>query len=184
MNGDTNQPAKPETGWHFAAGSEQTGLPAPSNTSDPIEWTASEFVANQKSFGWYVLFILGTIVLAAVAYLLNREPLTVVIIFIVALAFGVIAARQPRVLHYRLDSKGLHIENKFYPYMSFKSFSVINEGGINSIQLMPLKRFMPSLSLYCSPEDEVKVVNLLSNYLPHENRQRDAIDRLMHKVRF
>jgi hypothetical protein len=49
---------------------------------------------------------------------------------------------------------------------------------------MPLKRFMPPLSLYMDPADEEKIVDVLADYLPVEQREQDPIDKLMRRLRF
>jgi hypothetical protein len=172
--------------WEYKA-EEPTTPTSPQATqarSEGVAWTASEYVAHQKTAGWYMLLALGAIVGAALVYALTKDKISVVMIVIVAIIFGVFAARQPRVLQYRLDESGLEIGGKFYPYAMFKSFAVIQEGGIESISLMPLKRFMPILSIYFAPDDADKIVDTLGIYLPHEDRQADPIDRLMRRLRF
>ncbi len=49
---------------------------------------------------------------------------------------------------------------------------------------MPLKRFMPPITLYYPPDQEDAVINALAAYLPHEDRTHDPVDRLMRKIRF
>jgi hypothetical protein len=185
MDEQTKQPAQ-QPGWTFKPDSAAAAAPAAIPAShEEVSWTASEYVENQKSASWFIILGFGAIVMAVLIFFITgHDWVSSVVVLILAAAFGTFGARHPRTLHYSVDNKGLHIENKSYPYASFKSFSVIDEGAISSIYLMPLKRFMPSLSVYYSPDDEEKIVTVLASYLPFEDRQRDAIDRLMHKVRF
>jgi len=88
------------------------------------------------------------------------------------------------VLEYSLDNRGLTIAQKSYPYGVFRSFAVIDEGAFSSIVFIPLKRFMPVLTIYYAPEDENEVVATIADHLPMEQRKRDAIDTLLHKIRF
>jgi hypothetical protein len=85
---------------------------------------------------------------------------------------------------YIVDEKGIQVQEKFHPYAEFRSFSVVEEGAINSIWLKPLKRFVPIVVMYFSPEDEQKIIDVLANFLPHEERELDAIDRLSKRMRF
>jgi hypothetical protein len=48
----------------------------------------------------------------------------------------------------------------------------------------PLQRFSPLTTIYYDPNDEERIVDLLANRLPMEERKRDAIDRLMWRIRF
>jgi hypothetical protein len=49
---------------------------------------------------------------------------------------------------------------------------------------MPLKRFATLTTVYYAPEDEDKIVNLLSKHLPLEEHKLDAVDHLMQRIRF
>lgn len=164
--------------WQFSAD-------MPANTdSDSITWTASEYMIHHKAASWYLLLILVTAVVMALAWLITHDTITVGVIGILGLVFGIGAARQPRVIDYSLDNIGLRMANHGYPYESFKSFTIVTEESINSIALLPLKRFIPGVTIYYPPEQEDEIVKILSNHLPHEERKLDPIDKLMHKLRY
>jgi hypothetical protein len=150
----------------------------------PLSWTASEFVEHQKPHGWYVLLTFGALVISAALYFLLRDSVTVVVVAVTAVLFGIVGARKPRSMSYTISQNGIQIGEKTFPYASFKSFSVIEEGAIDSIQLLPLKRFMPPISLYFPPEQEQEIFETLASYLPHEDRRHDPIDRLMKRLHF
>ena len=94
---------------------------------EPVSWTASEFIAHDKAPGWYGMLAATTAVISAVTYLLVRDPITVAMIIIGAVLFGVYAGRQPRQLPYRLTNHGLKIGQRFYPMENFRSFAVVPE---------------------------------------------------------
>jgi len=158
---------------------------AVNQATDPnvISWTASEFIAHSKSSSWYMILGAITVVLAVLGYFF-ADTMTSIIVVVVALLFGFIGARKPRELPYQVDDHGILIDKKLYTYDHFKSFSIMQEEGIESIWLMPLQRFAPGLSIYFSPQEGQKIVNLLGTFLPFEERKLDAIDKLMHRVRF
>ena len=155
-----------------------------SDDSDAITWTASEFIAHQKSAAWYGKLAGVTVATATVTYLITRDPISTSAIVICALLFGVIAARQPRQLEYRLDNQGLQIGQKHLDYEAFRSFSVVPEGAFPSVILLPLRRFSPLTTIYFAPEDQDRIVDMLAGWLPFEEYQHDAVDRLMHRIRF
>lgn len=174
---------EPDTNTKLAADPKDSEPKAVQSDND-ISWTASEFIAHTKNPGWYVILAVATVVLTAVIYLLTKDKVTSVAIVIASLLFGIMASRKPRELQYSVGADGMHIGQKFYPYGVFKSFSIMQEEGIESIWFMPLKRFMPGLSIYFAPDEGQKIVNVLSEHLPFENRKLDTIDLLMHKLRF
>lgn len=151
---------------------------------DEVTWTASEYIAHNKGFGWYVLLILAAGVLAALVYLLARDIISTVAVVVIAVIFAVAGGFKPRVLTYRLDGSGLTIGSKFYPYGNFKSFILTQEGAFPSITFMPLKRFMPSISVFFAQDDQDKIVNVLSNHLPLNPNSGELVDRIMRRIRF
>ena len=191
QNDDQNQP-----GWKFSTeqqvSNEQFG-PEISENEQPeanispdkaVSWEASEFIEHEKSAMWYIQFSLAALVVISLIYFLTRDIISVAALGFVAIIFMFVAGRKPRVLSYSIDSQGVHIGNKIYPFSMFKSFTVIEEEAINSITLLPLKRFMPSISLYYEPSEEQKIIDTLSLALPYEDRQQDVVDKFMRKIRF
>jgi hypothetical protein len=160
-------------------------VPTPSGSPSPtVTWTASEFIAHDKEFSWYLRLGIATIIFAALIYLLNKSIVSLAVIVVAALVFGLYAGRKPRQLEYRLDRAGLTIGNKLYAYEQFKSFSVLSTGAFSCINFMPLKRFSPILSVYYSPQDEKNIMLALSTVLPYEEPRRDMVDSLMRRIRF
>lgn len=149
-----------------------------------ITWTASEFVAHEKSAGWYGVLLIGSVVLAALVYIFTRDVISTAVVIIAALAFAAIAGRRPRQLRYQLTNIGMTIGEKQYAYTGFKSFSVVPEGAFSSIVFRPLKRFAPLITIYYAPQDEARIANLLSEHLPFEEHKPDPVDNLMRRIRF
>jgi hypothetical protein len=158
--------------------------PQPSGDTGAVSWSASEFIAHQKNMSWYGLLVIAGSIFAALTYLLTKDKISTVMVFVVTAALGVFAGRKPRTLDYQVDANGVHIGPKSYPYEDFKSFSVIDEGAVSSISLAPLRRFMPAISMFYDPQDEEHITGVLSDYLPFEEGQKDVVDRFMHRIRF
>lgn len=203
-----NEEDKPQSvaGWTFKPGAapvqtQATATDAPDAAQAPpppnpsagggeppaeahVTWTASEYIANPKNAGWFMLLGLASIVLAAIVYLITRDVVSTVVIIVLGIIVGIFAARQPHVLQYSLDTAGVHMGHRNYPYSGFKSFSVVSEGAFSHISLLPLKRFMPPLVVHYSPEDEEKIINTLADYLPYEEYKRDLVESFSRKIRF
>lgn len=186
-NKHMQQPTIVPPQWQFKPEETEEGAAPPSLVDlqrGGITWTASEFMAHHKNGNWYVILFAGAVVAAILIYLLTKDKITASMLLMAAVLMAVVAARQPRTLAYVLNDVGLQIEQKLYPYHDFKAFSVINEGAINSIMLLPLKRFAPSVTIYYDPKDEDKILDTLSLVLPYEEREQDPIDRFMQRIRF
>lgn len=160
----------------------------PNNSPDlskiNISWTASEYISHQKDSGWYVMLGAGSVIAAIAVYVITQDRISSAMMVVVAVLFGIFAARKPKVLKYQITSHGITIGDKFYSFNEFKSFTVFDEGQISSVSLAPMKRFMPNLSIYYPPEQEEQIVGVVASFIPHEDREPDALDKFMHRVRF
>jgi hypothetical protein len=150
-----------------------------------LTWEASEYVDHEKTAGWYGLLAAGAVVVAVIAFFLTGgDVVTTVVVLIAAVLFGVVAARRPRTLQYTIDSHGVTIGDKLYPYAELKTFSLITNTPLHSIQLLPMKRFLPPIGLYFPPEHEQRIMETLGGFLPYEERGLDRFDQLMSRIRF
>ncbi len=149
-----------------------------------VAWTASEFIAHQKSSGWYLRLFGSAAVIASLVWLFTKDIFSSFVILIALGVLAMYASRPPRELQYVADEHGLIIGDKQYAYSAFRSFAIIPEGAFSSIELIPHKRFSPAITIYYDPADEVAIAETLSRHLPLEPRKRDAIDQLMHHIRF
>lgn len=156
----------------------------PTDQNTDISWEASEYIHHEKNSQWFVIFAIVSVVLLVGMYLLLRDILSTFVIALMAIAVAVFAKREPKTLHYNVNNQGISIDDRKYSYESFRSFSLINEGAMESILLDPIQRFMPPLTLYFAPEDRDSVVDTLSDHLPYNERTPDIIDQFARKIRF
>jgi hypothetical protein len=183
--------------WQYKPGGQQpvspdqvpqpAGIsPAPTSSvpAGSVVWTAAEYIEHDRSSGWYMALVAGTAVLTAIVYFITKDYLAAGVIPVLGFIVGFSAGHKPRQLEYELSDSGLRIGTKNYPYDQFKSFSLIPEGELNSINLLPVKRFMPMISAYFAPGDQERIAASLGNHLPFEQRQMDGVDRLSRHLRF
>ena len=179
-------PPQPEATptWKFNDTIPDSAEPGQTVDEAPVSWSASEFIAHNKSASWYLAVGVAAVLIDAGIFFLTRDKITTVMLLVVALLFGIMGSRKPRELQYIVDDRGVSIGGKFYPYSVFKSFSVVQEEGIESIWFMPLKRLMPGLSIYFAPQDGQKIIDVLVEFLPFEDKHLDPVDKLMHRLHF
>lgn len=184
MNEENQSPAN----WQFTGGTQPStatpGHPEAMPLIQPVTWTASEYVEHDKSTGWFVRFGIVAFLGIGLIFFLTRDITSVILLTILVVIFGVFAGRKPRVLQYRVDNHGITVGEKMYPASLFRSFALMQEGGLHSITLLPLKRLSQSLSVYFAPEDEAAILEAFSQLWPQEVHQPDAVDKFMHRIRF
>jgi hypothetical protein len=156
----------------------------PEVATEDISWSASEFIHHDKSMSWYGVAVLVIIISTVGGYLLMKDVITPIAIITLGAIMLVVGSRKPKTFNYRVSMKGLLIGEKEYSYDEFQSFSIIEEGPIESIMLIPQKRWAPALNIYFAPDDGQKIFDTLSAFLPFEQREKDMVDKFLHKIRF
>src|SRR5436190_17724153 len=184
---------KQQTGWDYkpSGAAAVADRPATQTTSGagnppnaPMVWTASEFIEHERGFGWYLVLIFSTVAVAAITYLLTKDFIAVGVIVVVGIIAAIAVGRKPRQLQYQLTANGIQVGEKQYNYSEFRSFSIIREENLSSIQLTPIKKFMIPVSAYFGPGDEERIVDIIGQHLPYEERQMELVDRLSRRLRF
>jgi hypothetical protein len=181
---EKQQPVPSPAGWQFTGSEDQSVEIDAQPNIQPVSWTASEYIAHNKGLSWFVLLGIVLFAAAALLYVLTKEIVTSVMVSVAGITFGVFAARSPRVLEYTIDSRGVSIGQKLYPYTELKSFDVTEEGPLPAILLEPLKRFLPPITVFYDQNEEQAILEVLGSYLPHQEKKPDAVDKLMRHIRF
>jgi hypothetical protein len=163
---------------------EEPALETEIENMQPVSWSASEFVAHHKNSGWYLLLILGAVVVAALVYVFTRDWLSTAVVVVAGTVLAAYSSRKPRQLNYAVDGRGVTVGTKFFAYSEFRSFSIVPEGAFASIVFMPLKRFGIQTTIYYDPQDEDRIIDVISPHLPHEEHQADMLDHMMRRIRF
>lgn len=180
-------PSQPHEGLapQFGLSQPGTSVEVGAQNQNAISWTASEYIAHQKSGAWYAVLGVATLIFAALVYwITDGDIISVIVIVFAALVFGTYAGKKPKEQAYAISPSGITIGSKTYSFSQLKNFSISEDGVFSSITFWPLKRFLPTLSIYYDPKDEEEIVTMLSSYLPMDTQKRDPIDNLMRKIRF
>lgn len=149
-----------------------------------VTWTASEYIAHQKSLKWYLVLGSSSAIITILVFAVTQNILSGLVVAMACMALGVFAARQPETKQYTISEDGVQTGDKFFPYRTFKSYSIVDEDALSCVWLRPMKRFMPTVAMYYAPEDEQKIIDMLDNFLPQEDRQHDMMDRISRRIRF
>jgi hypothetical protein len=154
------------------------------HASSGLSWTGPEYVEHERSAGWYCGLVLTILIIAALFYFLTKDYFAVGATIAAGIIVGIHAKRKPNQVQYELSNKGLKIGQKFYPYSTFKSFSVAPEGKLSSANFQPIKRIMSPLAIYFEAQNEQKVTEVIGEHLPYDRLRMDPIDRFTSRLRF
>lgn len=123
------------------------------------------------------------VALIVVAYIFQLW-LSIGVFLAMGAAIAVYAHRPPRVLNYELDSHGITIEGKHYPWTNFRSFGVMSDVEWHAIDLEPTQRFMPRLTMLFGDDDYDRIVEHLLVHLPRVDHEPDLVEKLSRYLRF
>ena len=148
-----------------------------------VRWQATEYIQHERTGLWYIIFALVTAVLAVFALLVVRSVTFSILIPVMAAALFVYTRRPPAILNYVLSRKGLHVNDRLYPYSDFRSFSVVSHAGHHSALLVPRKRFQLGQTVYFSEQEGEAIVDMLAARLPMQQAKPDIYDQIISKLR-
>ena len=180
------QDQQTEEHWTFH---QEEDAPQPASAGqappdEPVTWTASEFVAHHKDAGWYFLLFLAVTVICGLTYVFTKDLISVIAIVIVVSLYTIVSSAKPKQRTYQITAQGISIDQKFYPFSSFKSFNIPQGGAIGRVVLVPLKRLMPEIELYIPPENAQNIIEVLSRSLPNDQSKDRGMDRLLDRLHF
>ncbi len=93
-----------------------------------VEWSAPEFEYSEKGISWYWLSVIVAVILLS-ASIWQKNFLFSVFIVIAEILILVWAGKKPRTVKFRIDEKGVTVdEKKFYPYSRIEAFNVMENG--------------------------------------------------------
>jgi hypothetical protein len=123
-------------------------------------------------------------VLIAIAFFWTHSWTFIALLVVMAVATGVYAKRPPRTLHYVLSERGVRIDATEYHYSDFRAFGILEDEVSYSVVLIPVKRFMPAITLFFDQPQGEQIVDILGSRLPMEELHHDFIDIMTRRLRF
>lgn len=148
-----------------------------------VRWQATEYIHRDKGGMWYIAFALVVLALIALAIFVFKSITFAILILVMAAALIIYSRRPPEILDYTLSRKGLHINDKLYPYEQFKEFGLLHGDDQYSVVLVPRERFKPGVTVYFPEEAGEGVVDMLAARLPMHEAHIDMIDRVIRRLK-
>jgi hypothetical protein len=150
---------------------------------EPLHWSDNEYIVREKNGLWFVaLFMVAAIMIAADFVYLKSYTFSLLVVVMVA-AIIVYSRWPPRLVDYTLSgANGLYIGDRLYHFSEFKSFGILQEKDVNSIVLIPVKRFSPAVAVYFPSEVGEKLVDIFGARLPMQKIKTDFFDVIIRQL--
>ncbi len=121
------------------------------NSDQKLVWSALEYEDKERSQDWF--WALGIIVVTgSIASIIFENYFFAALLILAGVLLGFFAIKKPGLVTYELNSKGLKIRDRLYPYENIKSFWVQVDLSLEK-KLKPIlfihseRAFMPILSI-------------------------------------
>lgn len=173
---------------------EESFTPETSVTQDAVDTSGSNetptLLLSWQSSGdmldrgpkWYASIFAVTATFAGLTLLGTGSWMSAIVVVMAASALVVVNTKGPQVQAYGIFDAGVQIEERFYGYEQLRSFSLSNLNGETLIELEPSKRFYPRITMHVGDFMD-QAQELLSQFLPKNNREPDMIDKISQRLK-
>ena len=157
---------------------------------EKLEWSAFEYEDKERSTDWF--WALGVIVVASAASsIIYNNYFFAVLIVLGGVLLGFFAVKKPDIVLYELNTKGLKIMNRLYPYENIKSFWVQRESQSADLELASMlfikseRVFMPMISIPIEEYMALQIRDILleKNIVEEEMREHASL-KIMESLGF
>jgi hypothetical protein len=149
-----------------------------------FEWQAPEFEKKEKNKSWFFIPAIIAIILGIVALLIDNI-LLLVLILLGFFNFYVYAQKQPKIVKFKINEKGLEIDEKLHDFDSLRSFWVFYNPPIEKeISFRSRKTFFPYIRIQLGEQNPNEIRKYLLKFLPEKRHKESLIDLWMHRIGF
>jgi hypothetical protein len=169
---------------------EETKTPVETFGQPLFFWQAPEYINYEKGTLWYIVVVILAIFAVAITVYFavssgnwsNWILIPVIIMFVVVLFFY--NRRKPQLRDCAFNERGVRIGEKIYFFNQFSSFWFLESPEGISLNLQPLKRFSPIVTLPLSNINPEDLKPILNKNLPEQKKEEAFIDRIARKLKF
>ncbi len=150
---------------------------------EKLEWSALEYEEKERTQDWF--WALGVIVVAgSLASIIYGDYFFAVLLILGGLLLAFFAIKPPDTVSYELNSKGLKVRDRLYPYDSIHSFYVQRE--VKPMLFIKSQRFfLPIISMPIDA-DHTEIIHEIfaSQDVPEEEMKEHISEKIMDVLGF
>ncbi len=147
-----------------------------------LQWSALEYNERERGTDWF--WALGVIVVTgSLTSLIYSNYFFAILLILGGVLLGFFAKKKPDMVPYELNTKGLKIHTRLYPYENIKSFWVQmpHPDHPDQINLKPMlfikseRIFMPVISIPIENTMALSIHNIMTSYNIEEEEMREHV---------
>jgi hypothetical protein len=151
-----------------------------------IIWQAPAFRYYNKRISWYWLSLIVAILLLAFA-VWQKNFLFAVFVFLAEITVFVWGRRQPELIKFKIDEKGVTITGKTYSYDDLEKFWLRPDRESQEFEELILKKkthFNPYLKIFIEARLSARAREILSRKLTEEEYEDSLLEGIISWLRF
>ena len=142
-----------------------------------VNWQVEERQTNLNNGQW--LWALAIIGFAVVIFsILLKNYLLIIIVALTAFIIYASKNKKSEMHDFHLDSNGIDIDGKLYPYENFESFRILPD---KEIAFRRKHHLMPLLIIPFHGHEELEIRKILESRLPESEEEESFLDLLQKK---
>ena len=142
---------------------------------EKINWSALEYESKERHVDWF--WTLGVIIVAgAVTSIIFANYFFAIFLIIAGSLMGFFAVKQPDMISYELNEKGLKIENQIYVYEKIKSFWIqkpIPDDEKNTKPILFIKSERPIIPIFSIPIENDLIKKIQNSMVAHNIKEEE-----------
>jgi hypothetical protein len=149
-----------------------------------IGWEEYEYEFSKKGPDWFWALGIISISIAVTAIILNNL-LFAILILVGSFTLGLYATREPDIVNYEANQRGIIIDDKLYPYNSLDSFWIEHDIEKPKLIVQSKKLLMPYIIIPIDPEvDTDDLRDYLLDHVDEEEKREPLSSRIMEYLGF
>ncbi|MEK7624158.1 MAG: hypothetical protein AAB404_00290 [Patescibacteria group bacterium] len=157
-----------------------------SRGSATVEWQAPAFRYYEKDVSWYWLsFIIAILIIAFAVW--QKNFLFAVFIFLAEISVLILGHRQPEIIKFKIDEKGITIIDKIFLFSDLEKFCFRPDNEDKNLEELIIKRkthFNPYLKIFVDVGVSSAIRGIISQKLIEEEYEDSLLESIFKWLRF
>ncbi|HUT96076.1 MAG TPA: hypothetical protein VMW82_00695 [Candidatus Paceibacterota bacterium] len=154
------------------------------NLLKEFTWEAPEFEKTEKNKSWFIFPAIIVIILGIIA-LITDNILFLILILLAFLTFYLYAKKEPRIIKFKVNERGIEVDNRLYAFDSIRSFWIFyNPPMEKEISFRSRKSFSPYIKISLADQNPNEIRKYLLRFLPEKRHKVSLIDIWMRRIGF
>jgi hypothetical protein len=149
-----------------------------------FEWQAPEFETKKKTNSWFIIPAIITIILGIIAFATDNL-LFLLLILLAFFTFYIYAKKEPRIINFKINERGIEVDGKIHQFESLRSFWVFYDPPTEKeISFRSKKTTFPYIRIPLAEQNPNEIRKYLLKFLPEKHHKESLVDIWMRRIGF